>query len=107
VDLAYVVVGIAVPFITFFGVWAWRMRKGTGHHPGDVAERDAMLAQSVSVLSARLDEVRDQISSWSRDLEERDRRLAERISGLIDITEKAARTPPEANDPREARRGGA
>jgi hypothetical protein len=97
---------MAVPCFTFVGVWWWRMRTGTAHQPPDPAERDAALAQSVSALTARLDEVRDQVSGWSRDLEERDRKLAAHISGLIDITEKAARTPPEANDPREAQRGG-
>jgi hypothetical protein len=106
VDVVYVLVGIAVPFFTFVGVWGWRMHKGTAHQPPDAAERDAALARSLSALTARLDEVRDQISGWSRDLEERDRKLAAHISGLIDVTEKAARTSPEAKDPREAQRGG-
>jgi hypothetical protein len=111
VDIAYVAVGTAVPVLTFIGVWVWRMREGTGSPPGDAAERDTDIAQSVTALSARLSEVHDQVSTWSRDLEERDRKLAEHISGLIDVTNKTAGTAAESSsDPSRAAqtpRGGA
>ncbi len=89
-DVDYVMVGLAVPIATFLGVWLWRLRSGTGRTPWDEAPaRETELAQSVTDVRVRLDELRDQVSRWSRDLEEQDRKLAERISGLIGRAEKA------------------
>src|SRR6266566_9265231 len=83
VDVAYIWVGIAVPVLTFIGVWIWRARMRAGHDLwDDVPGRVDEFARSVTALRGRLDEVGDQVSRWSRDLEERDRKLAERISGL-------------------------
>ena len=91
VDVAYVVVGIAVPIATFSGLWLWRLRGGAARYASDEARsREAELVQSVTAVRTGLNELREQVTLWSRDLEERDRELAERISGLIDVTEKAA-----------------
>ncbi|MGE5289866.1 MAG: hypothetical protein ACM3ML_22295 [Micromonosporaceae bacterium] len=103
-----------MPIATFTGLWLWRLRRGAARYMPDEAQgREAELARSVAAVRTGLDELREQVTLWNRDLEERDRALAERISGLIDVTERAAKTAnPLAtalNDSRKAgktRRGG-
>jgi hypothetical protein len=115
VAVDYVLVGLGVPIATFLGVWLWRLRHGPGHGSQDEApDGGAELAQSVTAVCARLDELRDQVNRWSRDLDEQDRKLADRISGLIGRTEKAGDVPGRIaaarSDPRtsgKSRRGGA
>ncbi len=91
VDAAYVTAGLVVPTATFVGLWLWRLRSRPApdirqEPPGTEAE----LIRSVIAVHDRLDELRRQISQLGDDWEKRDRDLAERISGLIDLTEQAA-----------------
>jgi hypothetical protein len=97
-NAADVTAGLAVPIATFTGLWFWRLRprRRVSGQP-DEAPTEAELAESVVGVHVRLDDLQQQITELGLDWEERDRQLAERISGLIDITAKAAGFDPHAS----------
>jgi hypothetical protein len=104
VDAASLAVGVAIPVATFTGLWFWRLRpQRRQDHRQETPRTGAELAESVIGVHARLDDLQRQITELGQDWEERDRQLAERISGLIDIATKAAGIGPHitrrAGDP--------
>ncbi len=91
VDAASLSAGLAIPAATYAGLWFWRLRPGRREdHQHETPGTEAELAESVAGVHARLDDLQRQITELGEDWEERDRQLAERMSGLIDITAKAA-----------------
>ncbi len=86
-----------MPIATFTGLWFWRFRPGRRGGSRPAAPRtEAELAESVIGVRARLDDLQQQITELGRDWDERDRQLADRISGLIDIAARAADAGPHA-----------
>jgi len=95
VDAASLAAGLAIPVATFTGLWFWRLRpERREDHRRQTPRTGAELAESVIGVHARLDDLERQITELGQDWEERDRQLAERISGLIDIAAKAAGIGP-------------
>ena len=90
VDAASLAVGLAIPVATFTGLWFWRLRpeRRREAHREKTPRTGAELAESVLGVHARLNDLQRQITELGLDWEERDRQLAERISGLIDIAAK-------------------
>jgi hypothetical protein len=115
VDTASLMAGLAIPVATFTGLWFWRLRPSRqGDRQDETPSSEAALAESVVGVHARLNDLQRQMTELGQDWEERDRQLAERISGLIDISAKAAGPGPQvtrqASGPwgtGEDRRGGA
>jgi hypothetical protein len=96
VDAASLAVGLAIPVATFTGLWFWRLRPREDHKE-TTPRTGAELAESVMGMHARLNDLQRQITELGQDWEERDRQLAERISGLIDITAKATEIGSDIN----------
>jgi hypothetical protein len=100
VDAAGVAVGLAVPIATFTGLWFWRLRPGRRRaYQPDASQAATELAESVIGVHARLDDLQEQVTELSQDWEERDKQLAERISGLIDMAARAADFAPRRPGP--------
>jgi hypothetical protein len=92
-DAASLAAGLAVPVATFTGLWFWRLRpRRREDHQQKTPSTGAELAESAVEVHARLNDLQRQITELGHDWEERDRQLAERISGLIDIAAKTSRS---------------
>jgi len=83
--------GLTVPAATFTGLWFWRLRPG----------RRANLRPPTEAVLAHMavhtyQELLAQVEALARAFEDRDRRLAAQVSGIIETATKAARIDPGA-----------
>lgn len=103
-DVAYVMVALAVPAATVLGLWWFaRSRGGASVHTASDPDKSG-LAASVAAIEERLNELTDRLETMRDDAVERERRLTGRLNALLALTERATRIDLSVGEKPGARR---